>query len=79
MTIRDALDQVLDEAFRRQSFAPLEHLFRREEMALEDYDETVWQMARAQQRWGSVLLALAQEHGYPMFLRMGLSRRNAIS
>ncbi|ANY83580.1 hypothetical protein BB934_35580 (plasmid) [Microvirga ossetica] len=61
MTIREALDHVLDEAFRRQSFAPLEHLFRREEMALEDYDETVWQMARAEQRWGAVLLALAQE------------------
>ena len=61
MTIRDALDHVLDEAFRRQSFAPLEHFFRREEVALEDYDETVWQMVRAEQHWSAVLLALAQE------------------
>ena len=61
MTIREALDHVLDEAFRRQSFAPLEHLFRREEMALENYDETVWQMARAEQHWSAVLLAFAQE------------------
>ena len=50
-TIRETLDRVLDDAFQRRSSAPVEHLFPREEMALEDYDEAVWQMARAQHRW----------------------------
>ena len=34
MTLRESLDRVLDEAFRRQSFGPLKGLFRVEEMAL---------------------------------------------
>jgi hypothetical protein len=61
MAVRETLDRVLDEAFRRQSFAPLEHLFRREEMALGRYDGALRQMAQARQRWNAVLAAFAHE------------------
>lgn len=73
MTVREALDRVLDEAFRQQSFAPLEYLFRREELALDDYQETVRQAARVQQHWGAVLLALAHECD-PMRMGAGTDR-----
>lgn len=61
MTVREALDSVLDEAFRRQSFAPIEHLFQREETAVAEYQHAAAELARAEQRWCAVRAALAYE------------------
>jgi hypothetical protein len=61
MTIRERLDRVLDDAFRRQSFGPLEHLFRAEEAALEAYEHSAAKLAAAKARRCAIRTALAQE------------------
>ena len=61
MTLRESLDRVLDEAFRRQSFGPLKGLFRVEEMALAEYERTAGALAQAVDRWNAVQTALACE------------------
>jgi hypothetical protein len=61
MTVREALDSVLDEAFRRQSFGPIERLLEREETALAEYQQAAAKLARAEQRWCAVRAALAYE------------------
>ena len=61
MTIRESLDRVLDDAFQRQSFGPLEHLFIEEETALEEYRHLVERLAGAKERWFAVQAALAYE------------------
>lgn len=61
MTVREALDSVLDEAFRRQSFGPIEHLLEREETAVAEYRQAAAELARAEQRWCAVRAALAYE------------------
>jgi hypothetical protein len=61
MTIRERLDGVLDDAFRRQSFRPLEHLFREEEAALKAYKHSAARLAAAEERWLAVQAALAYE------------------
>ena len=61
MTIRERLDGVLDDAFRGQSFGPLEDLFRKEEAALEAYKHSAARLATAEERWLAVQAALAYE------------------
>ena len=63
MTVREALDGVVDEAFRRQSFGPIEHLFQREEIALAEHRRAVAERVRLEQRWRAVQAALAYECG----------------
>ena len=57
----ESLDRVLDDAFQRQSFGPLEHLFIEEETALEEYRTLVERLAGAKDRWFAVQAALAHE------------------
>lgn len=61
MTIRESPDRVLDDAFRRQSFGPLEHLFHEEETALEEYRRLVERLVSAEAQWFAVQAALAYE------------------
>jgi hypothetical protein len=61
MTVRETLDGVLDEAFRRQSFGPIKHLFRREEIALAAYRKAAADRARLEHRWHAVRAALEYE------------------
>jgi hypothetical protein len=61
MSVRESLDRVLDDAFRRQSFRPLEHLFREEEVAMEAYGRLAMRLAAAKERWLAVQAALALE------------------
>ncbi|HEV2566568.1 MAG TPA: hypothetical protein VGU19_15960 [Microvirga sp.] len=61
MTIRETLDRVLDVAFRRRSFGPLEHLFRDEEAAMEAYELLAARLAAAEERWIALQAALAHE------------------
>lgn len=60
-TIRETLDHALDEAYRRQSFAPLGDLFREEETTLAACENLVDRLARAEERWCLLRAALAQE------------------
>ena len=60
-TIRETLDYALDEAYRRQSFAPLGDLFREEETTLAACEDLVDRLARAEERWCLLRAALAQE------------------
>ena len=46
-----------DEAFRRQSFGPIKHLFRREEIALAAYRKAAADRARLEHRWHAVRAA----------------------
>lgn len=60
MTLREALDGALKEALQRQSFAPLEHLFRAEEAAMAAC-ERLAALAAAEQRCVLLRVALAHE------------------
>jgi hypothetical protein len=61
MAIRESLDRVLDDAFRRQCFGPLEHLFQKEEAAMAEYGRLAARLAAAEERWCAVRAALAYE------------------
>jgi hypothetical protein len=61
MSVRETLDHVLDEAFLRQSFSPLAHLFREEEAALAVYEDAAVALARAEEWWSAVRGALTLE------------------
>jgi hypothetical protein len=61
MTVRESLDRVLDDAYRRRCFGPLEHLFQHEEAALAEYGRLTARLAAAEERWCAVRAALAYE------------------
>lgn len=60
-TSREKLDQVVESAFRQQSFRPIEALFCEEEAALAHYEKAVADLARAEGRWWAMRAALAYE------------------
>lgn len=60
-TSREKLDQVVESAFRQQSFRPIEALFCEEEAALADYEKAVAKLAQAEGRWWAMRAALAYE------------------
>lgn len=60
-TIRETLDQVLEVAYQRQSFALLSTLFDEEEAALGIYEQAVFSVREAEKRWFALSVALAFE------------------
>ncbi|RDI57195.1 hypothetical protein DES45_107112 [Microvirga subterranea] len=61
MALRETLDQALEQAYRQQSFGPLEHLFRQEETALAACEALAARLAGAEERWCLMRAALALE------------------
>jgi hypothetical protein len=61
MSIRESLEQVLDHAYREQSFGPLDHLFTKEEAALALYEQAAAKLTEAEERWCALRVALAYE------------------
>jgi len=60
-TIRESLGQVLETAYRQQSFGPLNNLFDEEEAALELYGQSVAKVREMERRWSAMSLALVHE------------------
>jgi len=60
-TIRETLGQVLEIAYRQQSFGPLNDLFDEEEAALELYEQSVAEMKKMERRWSAMSLAFVHE------------------
>jgi hypothetical protein len=60
-TLLETLDGALEEALQRQSFAPLEHLFRAEEAAMAACEELAAKLAAAEERCSLLRVALAHE------------------
>ena len=70
-SIRTKLEQVLDHAYREQSFGPLDHLFSKEEAALVEYEQACSKLTEAEERWCALRVALAYEEklmrqGHPL-------------
>jgi hypothetical protein len=60
-TIRKMLGQAVDLAYEQQSFGPLNALFDEEEVALAVYEQGVFSLAEAEERWFALRAALAYE------------------
>jgi predicted nucleic acid-binding Zn-ribbon protein len=60
-SIRERLDRVLDDAFSKGSFRPIEDLFREEEAALARHEAAMARLAAARERCAGLRLALASE------------------
>jgi hypothetical protein len=63
MTVRETLDSVLDAAFHRQSFGPIEYLFRREETALAEHQRAAAELTRPKHRWCGLPWLTIGDHG----------------
>jgi hypothetical protein len=60
-TVREKLDQALDEAYRQQSFLPLGNLLDEEEAAVAICNKEFDKVAKAEERWCALRAALAYE------------------
>ncbi|KLK92198.1 hypothetical protein AA309_15685 [Microvirga vignae] len=60
-TIRERLDQALEQAYQQQSFGPLGNLFDEEETTLAVYEKASANVAEAEERWCMIRAALAYE------------------
>jgi hypothetical protein len=60
-TIRERLDEALEQAYRQQSFGSLGNLFDEEETRLAVYEKASANVAEAEERWCMLRAALAYE------------------
>ncbi|PVE23514.1 hypothetical protein DC522_15310 [Microvirga sp. KLBC 81] len=75
-TIRERLDQALEQAYRQQSFGPLGNLFDEEETRLAVYEKACANVAEAEKRWCMLRAALAYEKGLMLAGPLSLKRLN---
>ena len=57
-SIRSSVGEAIDEAFRIQSFEPIQHLLEQEEAAVTSYQAAMTRLLAAEQRWYEVSAAL---------------------
>jgi len=61
LTVREALDRALEQAYRRQSFASLDHLLRSEEAAMAACECLAARLTDAEERCSLLWVALLLE------------------
>ena len=61
-TIRETLDQVLEIAYQKQTFGPLNRLFDEEEAALAAYEQAIAMVSEAETRLSDLSTALSFEN-----------------